>query len=136
MASFSDQVLIDILKKAARRVNRKLCLMGSDRIVIDDFGNMTQPDPETDNGQTLYDLVLLQAECLISTREYQEELRENSAGVLVRDGEQTVDTRGVGVARGTFYDSENSPCSELRRELMYEKMKRQGGGYGPGNLVW
>jgi hypothetical protein len=134
MATFSDQVLIDILKKAARRINRKLCLSNTaDEVVIDDVGDMTSPDLDTN--QDLYDLTLLQAECLISTREYQSELRDAGGGVVVKDGE-TTDTRGAGVARGTFYDSDYSPCAELADWIFKEKLNRQGGGAGPGRLVW
>jgi hypothetical protein len=134
MAIFSDQVLVDILKKAARRVNRKLCLFGTaDEIVIDDVGTMTSPDPE-ENGD-LYDLVLLQAECMIASREYQSELRDGG-GVMVSDGEQTTDTRSVGVARGTFFNSPYGPCAELNDAIKIEKLNRTGGPGGPGKLVW
>lgn len=135
MAIFSDQVLIDILKKAARRVNRKMCLFGTaDEIVIDDVGDMTSPDPETHG--SLYDLVLLQAECMIASREFQSELRDGGGGVMVDDGEQTVDTRAVGVARGSFFDSPFSPCAELKEAIRDEKLNRTGGPGGPGKMVW
>jgi len=135
MATFSDQVLIDILKKAARRINRKLCLSNTaDEVVIDDTGDMISPDPDTN--QDLYDLTLLQAECLISTREFQSELRDAGGGVVVKDGEQTTDTRGAGIARGSFYDSPFSPCAELADWINTEKLNRMGGGGGPGRLVW
>jgi len=133
MAEFSDQILVDILRKAARRVNRRLCLTNTSlAVVIDNFGNMTSPDPDTH--QDLYDIVLLQAECLIAGREYQTDLREADGGVLVVDGEQKVDTRGGGVARGTFFDSPHSPCAELEKAIMNEKLRGSSGG--PGKLVW
>lgn len=132
MPTFSDQLLVDIVKKAARRVNRKLCLFGtSDEIIIDNTGEMTSPDPAK-NGD-LYDLVLLQAECLITQREFQTELRDANGGVMIRDGEQVVDRRAAGVARGTFYDSSNSPCAEIMRELKIEKFNRAGGS---GKCIW
>lgn len=135
MPAFSDPLLIQIVIKAARRVNRKLCLFGTDReITIDpSTGDILTPDPDSDEGQRLYDLVLLQAECLITTREMQSELRDASGGVLVRDGEQTVDRRAAGVARGTFYNSEFSPCAELKEEILIEKMRDTGES---GKLVW
>lgn len=135
MATFSDQVLIDILIKAARRINRKLCLSGTDNeVTIDANGDMTSPDPNTH--QDLYDMVLLQAEYMISTREFQSELRDAGGGVVVRDGEQTTDTTGAGIARGTFYNSDYSPCAELEKWIFTEKLNGQGGGAGPGRLVW
>jgi hypothetical protein len=134
MPTFSDQLLVDILKKAARRINRKLNLTGTAlEITIDDSGLMATPDP-ADN-QDLYDMVLLQAECLITQREYQTELRDADGGVMIRDGEQTVDTRGTGVARGTFFNSDYSPCAELKEAVL--EMKLNGpGGLGTGKLVW
>jgi len=121
MPAFSNPTLIQIMIKAARRINRKLCLLGTDReITIDpSTGEMLTPDP--DDNQDLYDMVLLQAECLISGREYQSELRNADGGVLVKDGEQTVDTRAAGVARGTFYNSPYSPCAELKSGLCLKK---------------
>lgn len=135
MPAFSNQLLIDIVVKAARRINRKLCLFGTnEEVFIDEStGEISSPDPDSDEGKALYDLVLLQAECLISTREFQTELRDADGGVMVRDGEQTVDTRAAGVARGTFYNSEYSPCAELAEWIKIEKMRRAG---GLGKLVW
>ncbi|TFH22958.1 hypothetical protein E4G67_03725 [Candidatus Bathyarchaeota archaeon] len=133
MPAFSNPLLIDIVIKAARRINRKLCLFGTDNeITIDpSTGDMLTPDPTTH--QALYDMVLLQAECLISSREYQSELRNAGGGVLVRDGEQSVDTRAAGVARGTFYNSPYGPCAELAEWVTIEKMRGTGDS---GHLIW
>lgn len=135
MPAFSDPLLIQILIKAARRINRKLCLFDTeDEITIDpSTGDLATPDSTTGRGQALYDMVLLQAECMISTREYQSELRNADGGVLVRDGEQTVDTRAAGVARGTFYNSEYSPCAELAEWVTLEKMRETG---DEGYCIW
>lgn len=130
MAEFSDVVLVGILQKAARRINRKLCLTGTTlAITIDGTGVMTTPDP--DDNQDLYDMVLLQAECMITGREYQTDLRD-ADGMLVKDGEQTVDGRSAGVARGTFYNSPHSPCAELAAWIVIEKLNGTNGG----KLVW
>ena len=122
MPNFSDTTLLAILKKAVRRINRKLALTGTaGEISIDNLGCIT-PDDED-----LKDLVLLQAECMISQTEFQQDLRDNDAGVLVKDGEQTVDTRNAGVARGTFFDSPNSPCEELKACIAMEQLNRACG---------
>jgi hypothetical protein len=137
MPAFSDALLIEIVIKAARRVNRKLCLFGTDQeITIDpSTGDILSPAPGTPEGEALYDIVLMQAECLITMREFQSELRNADGGVLIRDGEQTVDLRGAGIARGTFYDSDQSPCEQLDRCIKVEKMNSQFGG-GGGKCVW
>lgn len=122
MAKYSDAFLLSILRKAARRVNRKLCLTGTDDEITVDAAGCIQPDDAD-----LADIVLLQAECLITQTEFQQDLRDNDAGVLVRDGEQTVDTRAAGVARGTFFDSPNAPCEELKRCIATEKLNRSCG---------
>lgn len=131
MPTFSDPLLIEIVIKAARRVNRRLCLCDTaDEIVIDpSTGDILSPEDDC----VLYDLVLLQAECLITQREYQMELRDAGGGVLIRDGEQIVDRRSAGVARGTFFNSPHSPCAELDQAIKMEKMNRSG---GEGKLVW
>jgi len=131
MASrFSDAQLIVILQKAARRINRVLCLTGTDSEIV---VNTTTGDITPANGD-LHDVVLLQSECLISQLELVDELADG-AGVSIKDGEQSVDTRGAGVARGTFFNSGNSPCSELKIALRDMKLEGINPG-GPGKLVW
>jgi hypothetical protein len=137
MPHFSEPLLIQIVIKAARRVNRKLGLTCTQwEITIDPAdGEMLTPDP--DENQDLYDIVLMQAECLISQREFQTELRNAEGGIMIRDGEQVVDQRAAGVARGTFYNSDYSPCAELKQCI--RDMKLNGPGCqsgGPGKLVW
>jgi len=127
MPRFSDPQLLAILRKAARRINRKLYLDGtSSEITVDDSGNIT---PSNDD---MADLVLLQAECMIASREYQDDLTEGGGGILIRDGEQSVDTTSAAVARGTFFNSTNSPCAELKEAVRLEQLKLSGGG----KLVW
>ncbi len=126
--AFSDNQLILIVIKAARRVNRKLCLLGtSDEIIVSaSTGEITSPDDDA-----LDDLVMLQAECMIASRQFSEELTDGTAGVLMKDGEQALDTRAKGIARGTFFDSPNSPCEELKEAIVQEKLKRF-----TGRLIW
>lgn len=139
MPHFSDPLLIDIVIKAARRVNRKLCLSGTPcEITINPAdGEMLTPDPV--ENQDLYDIILMQAECLLAQREYQIELRDADGGVLIRDGEQAVDTRAAGVARGTFFNSDHGPCAELKaclRDMKLNGACKAGGVGGPGKMVW
>ena len=132
MARYTDGQIIAILQKAARRVNRRLHLTDTtDEIVVDDTGVMTSPTG--DNSEDLEDILLLQAECLISTREYHEDISEGNAGILVRDGEQLLDDRTGAVARGTFYNGPHSPCEELVAAIKLEQIRRLG--YN-GKLVW
>jgi len=130
MPRFSDAQLLALLKKSARRLNRTLCLTGtSDEISIDASGCVSPDD------QDLEDLVLLQAECLIASREYQSDLAGNG-GLLVKDGEQTIDKRNGLLGRGTFFDSKYGPCAELAEQIKLEKLKRFGGGNGCGFDIW
>ena len=122
MPKYSDAFLVSILQKSARKVNRKLCLTGTATALSVDNNGVITPDDED-----LKDIVLLQAECLISQTEYQQDLRDNDAGVVVKDGEQTVDTTSAGVARGTFFNSPNSPCGELDKCIAFEKLRRSSG---------
>ena len=132
--TFNDTQLIVILQKAARRINRKLALTSTSlEVVISASGNMTDPDPALGANAELYDIVLLQAECMVSQREYQSELRSADGGIRIKDGEQEIDTKGVGGSRGTFYNSSYSPCAELEKWIRIEKMNRIGGN---GKLVW
>ncbi len=133
MAKYSDIQLIQIIQKAGRRINRKLCLTGtSNEVVVDGGGEIVAPTGNPD----LQDIVLMQAECMVASREYQDDLRD-AGGIVIRDGEQTVDTSKTGIARGTFYSSEFSPCAELK--MCIRDMKLRGiepGSGGPGKLVW
>lgn len=128
MARYSDPQLLAVLRKSARRINRVLNLTGTDEAIqIMSDGCITPDNPD------LEDLVLLQAECIIASRDFQEELGDASEGLVVRDGEQTVDTTQSVIARGTFFNSPNSPCAELIEAIKLEKMNRAGDA---SRLVW
>jgi len=124
MAKFSNIQLIQIVTKAARRVNRQLCLFGTaDEIVIDSStGELTSPDDGT-----LEDLVLMQSECMLSQRDYNLDLNSDQVGVKVVDGEQSLDNKAKGVARGTFFNSDHSPCAMYAKDIVTEKLKRTCG---------
>lgn len=129
---YSDAQLIVFLQKAARRINRVLCLTGTDEeIVVNTSTGEITPDDED-----LKDLVLLQSECLISQTDYSNELSDGSIGVMVNDGEQTVDTRNRAAARSAFFDSPHSPCAQLESQLNIEKIKRLGNSSMGGNVIW
>lgn len=126
MARFSDVQLIQILQKAARRVNRNLCLFDTtDEISVDNSGNVTPADG------TLEDLVLLQAECMLISRDFNADLNNDTGGLFVKDGEQSIDTRQRTIARKGYIDSKFSPCGLYDREIKIEKLKRAN-----GRLIW
>lgn len=127
MAKYTDPQLVQIIKKAARRINRRLRLTGTtEEIVVDGTGEISSPDDSD-----LEDLVLLQAECLVALRDYQQELNDADGGALVVDGEQTVDTRQTATSRGTFFQTDNNPCDELKEALVLELLERS-----TGKMVW
>jgi len=128
MAIFSDAQLIQIVIKAARRINRRLCLFDTTSEVVIDIATgdfVTPSDP------SLEDLVLMQAECMIEQRIAQESTIDGSDGVVIKDGEQTIDTTGRAASRGTFFDGPN-PCSELENQIKIEKLNRSTGE----GLIW
>lgn len=130
MPTYSDPQLIQILGKAARRINRRLCLFGTtSEVVIDGTGEFLNP---IDDG-ALEDIVLLQAECMLSSREFTEGLRDGSIGIAVKDGEQNIDTKSLANARGSFFDSPHSPCAELEQAIKIEKINRVG---AEGHNIW
>lgn len=123
MPRFSDQQLIQILQKAGRRINRRLCLENtSDEIVVDSSGCIT-PD-----SQRLHDLVLMQAECMLAGRDYVFDLNSGGAGLFAKDGEQIIDTRAIGAVRAGYFNSKHGPCAELEEAIKLELLKRGGGG--------
>jgi hypothetical protein len=126
---YSDSQLITILGKAARRINRAIYLIGTDEeISVDASGEITPANPD------LQDLVLLQAECMIVTRDAQADLSSTGGGgIYFVDGEQTIDTRQRVGARASFLDSPHGPCAELKEAILIEKMNRAG---DDGILVW
>ena len=80
MAIYSDAQFILILQKAARRINRVLCLTGTDEelSISSTTGEITAPLPVDPD---MEDLVLMQAECLLSKREYSEDLNSLSTTI-------------------------------------------------------
>ena len=133
MPRLTDSQLLLIPQKAERRINRLLCLFGtSEEITVLPDGCITPQDG------ALEDLVLLQAECLVVQRDYIEFLSadSSSAGVLVKDGEQSIDTRSAGASRASAFSSSLSPCEDLKTQIAQEKLNRLGGAGGPGKLIW
>ncbi len=122
MPRFSDSQLIVVIKKSARRVNRELCLFGTDDEITVDASGCILPDDGT-----LEDLVILQAECMIANLDINVDLSLTGGGIRVVDGEQSIDTRVRTAARTEHLNSEYGPCSEYRRQIVIEKLKRTCG---------
>jgi hypothetical protein len=125
----TDSQYIAIIAKAARRLNRELSLSNGEAIVVDASGDITSSDPDS----RYYDLVLLQAECMIAKREFNTELAGGGAGIYVNDGEQTLDNRNAAQARTSFFNSENSPCEELKEAIDEYKLDRSADF---GKCIW
>lgn len=120
MARFTDDQITQLAQKAARRLNRRLNLFGtSNEISISNAGEMSP-----DNG-SLYDLVLLQVECMILNREISDEFSSGGVGggISIRDGEQSFDSKRSGNDRVDYLDSNHGPCQELEeaiRDYLYD----------------
>jgi hypothetical protein len=128
MARYSDIQLIQILQKAARRINARLKLFGSsDEVTVDASGNLSPDDG------TLTDLVLMQAECMLVSRDFNSDLNNGSLGISITDGEQAINTVQAGTARGVFFNSPFSPCAELDKRIK-ETLFERSAGYG--KLIW
>lgn len=124
--TFTDDQISNILNKAARRVNRVMSLTDDEAIVLSS-GVFTQPD-ETDE---LRDLVLLQAECMLANRQATTDIISGAAGVIVRDGEQMIDTTDQASAVADYFDSKYNPCAELEQAYKLAMMNRDN-----GRMVW
>lgn len=127
MARFTNDQLIQVLQKAARRINRTLELTGtSEQINVDASGNVTPANED------MNDLLLLQAECMILNIDANYDFSNSGDGAgfgyFVRDGEQSLDTRGEASSRATaranYMNTPFNPCAELERELRDEQMRR------------
>lgn len=127
MARYSDAYLLQVIEKAARRVNRRLCLTGTpEEIVVDSSGCITPQDGDIE------DIVLLQAECMILQVDMNNDFTLSGdgtgAGYFVRDGEQSLDTRGEAAsranARSNYMNGKYNPCAELEKAIMIEKLNR------------
>jgi hypothetical protein len=123
----TDAQYIGLFQKAARRLNREMSLVGSDAIVVNDSGVITSSDPDA----RIHDLLLLQAECLLASRDFTNDLNSGAAGISVSDGEQSLDNRGSATARQALFDSQNSPCAQLKEALTNYKLERVD-----GKLIW
>lgn len=124
MARLSNVQIIQIIQKAARRINRILSLTGTDNEIVINSSNGEITSPDDDD---LRDLVILQSECMLAGRDVSYELNSGTAGILAKDGEQTLDTRQTTTARSNFFNSDFSPCAELQKQLNIEKIKRTEG---------
>lgn len=124
--TFTDDQISDTLNKAARRVNRVLSLTGSDAILLSS-GVFIQPT-ETDE---LRDLLLLQAECMLMNRAATSDLITGAAGVVVRDGEQQIDTTDRSAAVVDLFENQFNPCAELEKAYAIAMLNRSA-----GKMIW
>lgn len=124
--TFTDDQISGILNKAARRVNRVLSLTDGDAITLAS-GVFTQPT-ETDE---LRDIVLLQAECLLMNRSATADVIGGSAGIVVRDGEQSIDTTDRATAVTDLFKNQYNPCAELTLAYNIALLNRSN-----GKLIW
>lgn len=127
MPRYTNDQLIQIMQKAARRVNRNLALTGtSEELVVDASGNVTP------NNSDLHDILLLQAECMIMNIDANYDFSNAGDGAgfgyFVRDGEQSLDTRGESAnranARANYMNTKYNPCAELDRLMRDEQISR------------
>jgi hypothetical protein len=114
-ARFTDAQIIQMAQKAARRLNRRLNLFGtSNEMSISNAGEMTP-----DNG-SLYDLILLQVECMILNREISDEFSSGGVGggISIHDGEQSFDSKRSGNDRVSYLENKHGPCAELEAAIL------------------
>lgn len=123
---YTDAQLIDFTEKAAKRINRKMYLTGtSDEIAVSASGEVT---PATD---TFRDIMILQVECMLIQRSAEGDLTSGRAGVVVTDGEQSIDTTNIASLRLEYLSGKHNPCSELEKAIRDELLNRN-----TGKLVW
>lgn len=117
---FTDAQIYGFIEKAARRVNRKLALTDSGALTVDSSGNITQPLPTSDE---LHDILLLQTECLIYARDVNSSVTGGTAGIVVTDGEQKIDTTDRADIFGDNKDANYAPCVELEKAILLAKLE-------------
>ncbi len=130
-AKFSNAQLILFLEKATRIVSSDLCLSGTNQVTVDSSGCVTTPATDP---QQIEALILLQAECLIGQRNFNSDIATGTAGVLIEDGEQKVDTRNKVGAHEALLNSPHGPCAQYEKRLTLAKLCRLD-ALG-GKLVW
>lgn len=117
---FTDAQIYSFIEKAARRVNRVLSLADGDALIVDSSGNITQPLPTSD---TLHDILLLQSECLIYARDINSSVTGGTAGIVVTDGEQKIDTTDRATVFGDNKDALYAPCVELEKAILQARLE-------------
>lgn len=121
---FTDAQLISLISKGAGRLNRRLYLAGTDEeITVDAAGEITPTEHR--------DLLLLQVECLIQTRAFDEDVSTGRASVRITDGEQTIDTTDMSALRLEYLASPHGPCAELKEGIRDALLNSDG-----GKMVW
>lgn len=111
---FTDTQFQQFTQKAINRINRRLCLTGTDDELSFDEGTGTiTPTPNA----TIFDFIIMQIECFIVRN-----LRKVAVGkgIRVRDGETEIDTTA---GFGGHKDQVNDICGELEKAV--EDYKQQ-----------
>lgn len=126
MARFSDAQLIQIMEKAARRINRRLSLFNTSEEIAVDASGCISP-----NNGVFQDLVLLQAECMIAQVDINSDIQ--NGGLEVVDGEQSIDISSRPTLRINYLNSKYNPCEQLEEAIKDEQLKRAGNS---AKMVW
>lgn len=114
--AYTDTQWVSITERSVSRINRKLNLEDQDGELVYTSGTYTRDDA-ADVSQSVSDIVLLQAECLVSKA-----LRRTavSKGIRVKDGDSSIDTTSGFSGHGDIVDDF---CGELSQAIIDYKVQ-------------
>lgn len=127
--AFTTGEFARFIDKAVKRINRRLCFTGTAaELTFNTLTGQISPVPDS----TICDFILMQAECMISKRNFNVGIRK---GIRVKDGETEIDTTA---GFGGFSDMIKSFCGELDEAVKEFFRKEHEDLYRnvTGEVVW
>lgn len=125
--SFSDDRLQSVLLVAAQYVTQDVDLTTTYTVDVDALSLSPDPTTSSPKDNVMINLMCLKAGCIIERAQYKEKAR--NGGILIKDGQSTIDTRGI--AEQFKVILEKGLCKE------YEQAKQdyQLGSVNPGRSI-
>lgn len=129
---FTQSQLETFIIKALNKINRSLCLAGTDQELHLDETTGTITPPINSAG---LDLILMSVECLIVRRDRRVAI---SKGIRVRDGDSEIDTTAGFVGQRELSQDLCNDYEKAIAQLLYNGCAITEGGMDriPGDLIW
>lgn len=124
---YTNDQYVRLLNKSLKRLNRKLLYTGTtDALSYSSSTKKVSPDPDN----SIYDLIILQMECLISKERRRDAVGK---GIRVKDGDTEIDTTASFAGHSAVVQDY---CGELDQAVKEYKLYNIDGPEDNADIIW